>query len=306
MDKDRQSGDPDFVIAGAQKSATTFASSVLNNIPGVHVEPGELPWLESPYYEAGGADRIRYNLRGSASAEVVGFKRANYFTAVGVADRLSVEFPYADVVIILRDPVSRAFSATLHYMEYGHIPFENPNIALAKLLDGRDQGAVRGWEILEWGRYRKYAIEYSKAIGANRLHFVDQAKLVSKPVEVLRTIPSLHDIAAPNSAPARTNAGSTGLPDLWLRRKMHQALTGHDSSTGRLLPRTQNPIRLGVGYAWKTANRVRQQLAVGESGPLSIDPGLAARLAEFYSPDIEYARNELGIYFRNISNGDAQ
>lgn len=305
MDKVGQSGDPDFVIAGAQKSATTFASSVLNNISGVHVEPGELPWLESPYYEAGGADRIRYRLRGSTSAKVMGFKRANYFTAVGVAERLSVEFPYADVVIILRDPVSRAFSATLHYMEYGHIPFEDPNIALTKLLDGRDQGAARAWEILEWGRYRKYAIEYSNAIGADRLHFVDQSKLVSNPVDVLRTIPSLHDIAAPDSVPARTNVGSTGLADLWLRRKMHQALTGHDLSTGRLLPRTQNPVRLGVGYAWKTANRVRTQFAVGESRPVSINPDVAARLAEFYSPDIEYARIALGIQFRNKSNGDA-
>lgn len=105
---------PTFVIAGAQRSRTTWLYHLLDAHPDVFMAKPVRP--EPKFFVTGarpGRD-VAWYLRtwfGKAAAErAVGEKSTSYMDAPGVPGRLRAAFPDLQIVFLLRHPVERAIS----------------------------------------------------------------------------------------------------------------------------------------------------------------------------------------------------
>lgn len=110
-----------FIGIGAQKSATSWLHHVLSEHPQiVGSEPKELNYFTANYdrgdkwYENQFADAPQEFIRGECSP--------TYFFSGDAAKRAHTYNPDLRLIVVLRDPVARAFSNHLHELRKGHIP----------------------------------------------------------------------------------------------------------------------------------------------------------------------------------------
>src|SRR5688500_18430887 len=105
---------PDFIIAGAPRSGTTWLYMLADRHPAVAMAR---PWRPEPkfflidelyergisYYSANWFDSL-------PPGRVLGEKSANYLESPAVAARIHRHLPEVRLVFILRNPVDRAYS----------------------------------------------------------------------------------------------------------------------------------------------------------------------------------------------------
>lgn len=161
---------PDFVVIGAQKSASTFIQFCLTDHPEIWMPWGETSYFEDPDYNDAPPDAFE-RLFAGRSEPVLGIKRPQYIGRAEVPERLCFDLPEARLIAVLRNPVDRALSAYYHYIRSGFLPVLPPEDGLAQLLDGRGihDTCPRAWEVLEFGRYHRHLLGYKRYIDAARL-----------------------------------------------------------------------------------------------------------------------------------------
>lgn len=109
---DNTAWSPSFIGIGAEKSATTWAWTVLNEHPGIAMShPKELDYFNDNY----GRGREWYRLHFSSDAELcTGEISPLYMDHSAVADRIADDHPEAKILVMLRDPFDRAMSHLFH------------------------------------------------------------------------------------------------------------------------------------------------------------------------------------------------
>ena len=115
---------PDFIVIGAQKGGTTSLHHYLDfYCPGgiVTSKREELNFFTERYYK-GGLDWLRQAFPKSAEHAIRGYKSPNYFPHPLVPYRLHSILPHVKLVLLLREPVSRAVSAYAMGQENGKEP----------------------------------------------------------------------------------------------------------------------------------------------------------------------------------------
>lgn len=146
---------PNLIIAGAQKSASTFIQTILSDHPEVYLPKQEVPFFEDPDYgnmNIKEFDKIFMNRK----EKVLGIKRPNYLCKPEVGPRLAEIIPNAKVLIILRNPIDRAISAYFHNIKYGFLPPLPIEEGLDKVIDGSINSEYpRAAEIVNDGFYYK-------------------------------------------------------------------------------------------------------------------------------------------------------
>lgn len=143
---------PDFVVVGAKRGGTTSLYNYLlehpsvrplfpgrQHIKGVHYFDSEfargLAWYRSHFpLEVGG----RHLARPTASPAVVGEASPYYLFHPLAAERLARHYPSVRLIVLLRDPVERAYS---HYKERTHHGGET--LGFEDALDA-EEGRLRG------------------------------------------------------------------------------------------------------------------------------------------------------------------
>lgn len=113
-------------IIGAQKAATTSLHLSLLKHPDIAGE-----WLETVVFDDYfySRDRVKeYTMHcRSFAARYFLIKRPDLLANSQCPPRIFHFSPSAKFVVVLRDPVARAFSALLHYMRAGLLPVKDPN-----------------------------------------------------------------------------------------------------------------------------------------------------------------------------------
>lgn len=175
---------PNFVIIGAQKSASTFLQNCLNDHPDIYLPHGETPFFESPDYEQseiGELERI-FDKRREKS---LGIKRPNYIGKAEVPKRIASHLPNAKLIAVLRTPIDRAISAYYHNINYGFIPPIDVEIGMRKLISEPSFSAKykRSTEIIEFGYYYKYLSKYDHYKKNSQLLVFLHEDILSKPLE---------------------------------------------------------------------------------------------------------------------------
>lgn len=175
---------PNLFLAGAAKSGTSSLFAYLERHPDVYMSPMKEPHyfcadrLADPFTGPGDEGFSRKRLRdldaylhlfeAGATAAVRGEGSVYYIYFPGIAERLMAFNPDAKVILILRNPVDRAFSAYMHTVRDGR-ETRSFEAALEQEAPRRAQGYQPLWWYRELGLYSEQVARYQRAVPHEQL-----------------------------------------------------------------------------------------------------------------------------------------
>lgn len=241
---------PDILICGAQRAGTTSLFRALCQHPAVTgpaLRKG-VHFFDTGY--RGGLSRYRsyFPLRpwlagwcGRPRIRVVESSPYYLFHPLS-AERIARDLPDARVVVVLRDPVERAYSAHAHETARG---FETEPFGHALELEPRrlageeerivsDPGYVshshQHHGYMARGHYVDQLLRFEKHLGRDRLHVVDHADLFDGTARTLAEVERFLELPpGPGTVPGRHNARArTEMPEE-LRAELAAVFADSDS-----------------------------------------------------------------------------
>jgi hypothetical protein len=180
----------DLLIIGAQKSFTTSLKMYLGEHPSVITHPQQemAYFTDDREYFAGYKKAISHYFKGISKTEGkrVVAKNAILYTSEEAVKRLHDYNPNCKVLLTLRNPVDRAYSAYLMESNYADIgfPFE-------KIIDVAVKADVSYWPfqlIIDAGNYAKHLKTVYKHFPKEQVMIVLCDEIKENPVKVCREI----------------------------------------------------------------------------------------------------------------------
>ncbi|MEJ5915156.1 sulfotransferase [Pseudokineococcus sp. 1T1Z-3] len=182
---------PSFVVAGAQRCGTTSLHQDLLRHPQVRGAAGKELQFFTLHHERG-LDWYRGCFPRLAPGQQTFESTPYYLFDPAAPARLAAALPAAKVVVLLRDPVTRALSHHRHSVRTGaeRLPLaqalaaEPQRLAAARALGpGSSAGhrALRAWSYVARGRYGEQLSRWVAAVGRERLHVVRSEELHADP-----------------------------------------------------------------------------------------------------------------------------
>ncbi len=228
---------PDFFIVGAPKAGTTSLYRYLGECPGVYMSPIKEPCYFAPemrlnFFDAKYQARANADVpalhsylngpmkerrdggivsewedylklfRNAGAARAVGEASVCYLWSRAAPERIASAVPQARIIMILRDPVERAFSQYLHGLTTGLIRGSFAE-QIQTGLRGADQGIGPAYPFLEYGMYRDQVSRYLSRFAPENIRIYDYAEYNRQPERVLTDIFHLLGIDAKPQQPAR-------------------------------------------------------------------------------------------------------
>jgi hypothetical protein len=180
---------PNFLIVGAPKAATTALYYYLKNIPGVYMSP-----MKEVYYFASHAathevlDVIRDKgeylslFKDSEGSIAIGEASPSYLWDPDAARRIHEAIPNARIVMILRDPIERAYSQYLMKTKYSDL---KASFYEDLLKDYNSDPKVFGIASLyvEFGMYYEQVKRYFELFGKERVKVIIFEEFTKSPLE---------------------------------------------------------------------------------------------------------------------------
>jgi hypothetical protein len=172
---------PNFFVVGAAKAGTTSIYAYLSQHPQVF-----FPAVKEPHYfaQVRPARELRYSaeaitdrgaylrlFRHARGYKIVGDASPSYLWHPEVAYRIKRAVPDARILILLRDPIDRAFS---HYlMDYREGVQDEPfYTALRRDMERTEKGWGVSYLYYELGLYSAQVYRYLDAFGPERVHLM--------------------------------------------------------------------------------------------------------------------------------------
>jgi hypothetical protein len=197
---------PDFLIVGGQRCGTTSMYRVLREHPAVlpPVLHKGVHYFDMAYPRGMSWYRGHFPLRSTAAGVArrtgmrpVTFESSPYYMFHPLAaERIARDLPGVKLLVLLRDPVERAYSAHAHELARG---FETEDFETALALEeSRLAGEVEriradpGYAshshqhhgYLQRGRYADHLERLESIVGRDRLHVVDSHRFFAEPEPV--------------------------------------------------------------------------------------------------------------------------
>jgi hypothetical protein len=290
-------GKPDFVVIGAQKSASTFLQDQMAQHPEVEIAEGEVRCFEDPYYSQDAVDALPTLFSSPAGSHTLrGIKRPDLLGRPEVPARLHRHLPDAKLFAVVREPVARAVSAYYHYVRHGFLPLLSIDDAFEALL----QGALvadhpRSAEVLEFGRYGAHLQRYQDHYSPEQIMVFEQKQLTGDPARQLHTAFEFIGVDpgfVPTTTSAVSNRGVYAPFRLRLLRTKNRFVYTYTPSLDRRYPRRPTPL----GWTYNAAVVALDRLVLSrfdEGRPAELSPDLRARVAAFYDEDRDLLRRLL-------------
>lgn len=171
---------PDFVIIGAMRAGSTSLARYVGAHPGVSMPSRkELHFFDWQYDK--GLDWYRAQFREAAPGTIAGEATPIYMVYREAMERLAAALPGARLLVVLRDPVARAYS---HYWYNRMLGFEPLGFREALEAEkGRTSGVTdrRTYDYVERGRYLNQLERVCELFPRESLHVVILEDLVAAP-----------------------------------------------------------------------------------------------------------------------------
>jgi hypothetical protein len=163
-------GAVDFVIVGAQKAGSSHLGACLMDHPQVFLCPDEVPYFEDPFYLNSPPSALEHVFVRAEPGHRRGIHRPEYLARPECAPRIRTAAPDARIFAVLRDPTDRAISAYFWYLQFGLVPFEPPEVGLARLFAGWSNPKYpRAREVVEYGFYAGQIRQYLDLFGRDQV-----------------------------------------------------------------------------------------------------------------------------------------
>lgn len=190
---------PDFLIIGAQKAGTTYLYNLLSRHPSVEVNP-HLSGVEQK--ELHFFDTMKYQKRGlswyleqfpSSEGKLTGEATPYYLFCPRVSYRVSKAIPEAKLIVLLRDPVDRAFSDYQNKVREGNelLSFEEAIRAEPKRISGEREKMfedetyyskpLRRYSYIARGRYHEQIAEWFSYFAREQFLILKSEELFATP-----------------------------------------------------------------------------------------------------------------------------
>lgn len=204
---------PDFLIAGAPRSGTTWLARALDLHREIWLAKPLRPepkfFLVDELYREGLDTYVRRWFAAAPAVAAVGEKSTNYLESSTAAGRIARDLPDVKLIFVLRDPVDRALSNYRWTVMNG---LEDLDFATALEAEaGRDASLpedlryARPYAYFSRGRYADLLRPYFELVGAERICCVRFEDLVRSPE---RTLSGIHTFLGVEADPG--GAGDLG------------------------------------------------------------------------------------------------
>ncbi len=295
----------DFVIVGAQRSASTYLTDVLRSHPAVHMPAIEIPFFEMPFFGQDNQDVLARYLR-SGESKTVGIKRPEYLGLPGVATNIASLYPEARIVAVLRDPVARLISAAHWYMYVKAIEVEPIDAVVERLqLMGdawRDEAYAwdRYAQLIRFSAYSEGLASYRRAFGADAVKIVFQDYLRPPHFEpavkgVFKHI-GVAEISVDHDLRARSNSVIYDQRRLRFLSRRPSTFAWENEAEFRYFRTrwTQYPTRVARSASFQLVDRLLLKRIWQVSAP-EITPASLAWLRELFRDDVQALAEQVDL-----------
>ena len=287
--------DLDFIVIGAQKSATTSLFRYLQQHPDITMPADkEAPFFsEDRFYALGWEDFARTRFDPSVEESLWGTVSPQYMSDVRVPERIARHMPNTRLIALLRNPVDRAYSHYRMAVRRGtetrsfpevvddlrgiHQPHSDSTVPDAQIEDGIKNHEEEYY--LAWGEYGRVLELYRKYFDNDRILVLYMNDLKNNPDETVRTA---LDFIGANSQIIPANVGKTY----------------HTGGTKRIVPESWKHFLRDQDWfrsLWHrvpehtrgTINYWYEQFNVRKQAPDTIDPNTRLMLVDHFSSDVE-------------------
>lgn len=160
-----------FIIIGAPRSGTDFLFYNIGKHPEVCIsKKREIHFFDRNYKK--GVKWYSSFFDGCSPTSIVGEKTANYLAEQNVAKRIFQTFPNVKLIVILRNPVDRAYS---HYWNWVRLRKISPDFDFMKCCESCP-------EILDMGFYYKHIMKYLEYFEKKQILFMFYDDLIDNSV----------------------------------------------------------------------------------------------------------------------------
>ena len=235
---------PTFLGLGVQKAATTWLHNALSWHPEVFVsEVKEVDFFTNFYnrgyewYESHFADGLDHSVRGEASP--------SYFHDLQVPQRVHAYRSDMRLIVILRDPIKRAFSNHLHEIRKKHL----------QSTEVFEEAVSNNPMYLEQSLYAEALERWMAVFGRESLLVLLAEEVSQDPVGLLNLVTDHLGVSRPPDNDA-------------ISRRSHESVANKSEAMQSVLKSGGNVLRsMGLGEAlekFKEAGPVRQALSINK------------------------------------------
>ena len=224
---------PNFMIIGAAKAGTTSLYHYLRQHPQIYMTPTKetnyFALVGHPLDYAGPGDQdyiTRFSVTtpegyaaqfaGVQGERAIGEASPLYLYDAQTPGRLKAAVPDVRLVAVLREPVTRAYSAFSHLVRDGR----EPAASFAEALALEDERIAAGWEHIwhytRMGRYAEQLRRYQALFAPEQLRVYLHDDLLRRPDWVMQDLLNFLEVdpsALPDQS-VRHNVSALGLPHL--------------------------------------------------------------------------------------------
>ncbi|GAA0486502.1 hypothetical protein GCM10008986_09880 [Salinibacillus aidingensis] len=238
----------DFMIIGAQKSASTFIHRCLEEHPEVYMPQDEISVFENPDYHMEGLKKLETIIENS-NAPIKGIKRPNYLAKEECPKRIRGYSENIKLIVVLRNPVNRTISAYYHYMRMGFLPITPLEEGIKSILNGSlSKKYQSAKDIIEYGYYYKHIDLYLKYFNKNQILVMFDEDIKMDSINTLKRVYNFLGIQnktyIPNSLTKKPNMGMYNLNRLRINKIKNKIIYKYNKTNTRLTQRSGPIINL--------------------------------------------------------------
>lgn len=279
---------PNFLIVGAAKSGTSSLDRYLGQHPEVYIPPKKeahyfsIPDFPPTFRGPGDEGMNEYTIRdrdayyhlfdGVKGEKAIGEASVFYLFYPGTATRIKEEIPDAKIIIMLRNPVDRAFSAYMHLIrdERENLSFRE---SLAKESQFRANEFEPMWYYRELGLYTEQVKRYLDAFGDEQVKVIVFEDFAKNPVAGVQEVASFLGVSPDFTPDTSIRHNESGVPK---SRFLYNFISKPHGVKEIIKPLVPTAVRERLGNQAKSMVLERAQM----------EPEIRAELEAYFASDV--------------------